>query len=432
MLSIVIPAHIYVGSVFLTPSRIFLLIITPYLAFSFLQGKYGKFTLNDLLVVLIIIWMSITTFIHHFDIALQFVSSNILMIFGGYLVGRATIRTIEDVENFVKFLGLIIICFIPFAIYEAITTQFIIPKIIQNIPGVSSVTDVNYRKRLGFDRAQVVFAHPIHFGIYCSLGAGIFFMACKGSLRTWSRWLGSCLILLATLLSLSSGPLLSALVQMILIMYHSITEKFKKQWIVLGVLGILGYIIVEIISTRPAIYAIASRLSFSSHTASVRLILFDYGSAQVAKTPFLGLGYKKFDMPEYMSGSVDNHWLLLALTHGLPLLFLWAILFINTIFIIKNEKCARYSQFYYAKQGYSILFLSIAITMGTVALWTEIFTFIFYLLGASWYFQYGQPSARGLEEHDSENVDISEPAKPRAAVGDISNAERRTQKKLGD
>ena len=66
-------------------------------------------------------------------------------------------------------LGLFVLFSFPFAIYETVTTQFVLPKLFEMIPGVTSVKDVNYIRRMGLDRVQFVFSHPIHYGLFVSL-----------------------------------------------------------------------------------------------------------------------------------------------------------------------------------------------------------------------------------------------------------------------
>ena len=95
ILSLIIPANWMIGSLFMTPSRTLFLITTPYLFVRWAKGDFNGRLTVDRLVVFYVFWMTVTIALHHPDKAVTFVGSNTLIILGGYLTARATIRSIE-------------------------------------------------------------------------------------------------------------------------------------------------------------------------------------------------------------------------------------------------------------------------------------------------------------------------------------------------
>ena len=57
---------------------------------------------------------------------------------------------------------------------------------------------------------------------------------------------------------------------------------------------------------------------FNPQTADGRLIILEYGSAEIARHPVFGIGLNEWVRPWYKKQSVDNFWLSHAMRFGLP------------------------------------------------------------------------------------------------------------------
>jgi len=386
LLAIVTPVFFNVGPLLLSFSRILFLIMVPVLFLQLFSGRFGKFIWTDFFVIAHVLWLGISIAVNNSDVFVTFMGSQAVIFFGGYLAARATIRTKEDFIAFARILGLIVVVFLPFAFLETLDSKMIIARLIDQIPGVRSNPDVNYQPRLGFHRAQVVFSHPIHFGLYCSMAFSLILIGLHGLLPKPIRlaWAGA--IGFATFLSLSSGPFLSMMAQLGLWMYRAVLRPVKQKWAILMGSTAFIYLVLEILSDRPAYIAIVEKLAFSSHTAHVRKILLDYGLAQVGRTPILGVGYNEWELPVYMSGSVDNYWLMTALTAGIPsfLFFLGAFLF--TIIAVARRTFDEGSLLSNLRTSWLFVMTSLMLTLATVAIWSEVASMTFFFIGAGIWF----------------------------------------------
>lgn len=381
----------------MSPLRVLLLVVVPVLLINLLTGKYGKLLFIDTLVLLHIFWIILTVTIHHPNLAIQYAGSNTILILGGYLVGRASIRNIEDFRSLSRTIAGAVLISLPFALAEARTGIMYIPRLLDNIPGITSAADVLYIPRMGLHRVQFVFVHPIHYGLFCSIAASFVFLGLKGTMSTASRMILTAVALLCCFLSVSSGPFLSVLVQIFLIVWLSAMRNVKKKWRLLGIILLVMYLMAEVASNRPAIFAIVSRLSFSASTANVRMVLFDYGVAQIIRTPILGVGFRDFGLPTWMTGSIDNFWLLQAVIFGMPTLIFLATAIILAIRGVFKTDASGNQAFESARYAWSFTMVSLALTLATVAIWGGMLT-VFYLIFASGiWMMYGDHAERTAE-----------------------------------
>lgn len=412
LISMVVPANFYLGSILLTPSRIVTTIVVPFLLVRLFSGAYGGVLLNDILIVIFLSLATISMFVNNFDLAPLYSGLQWMSIFGGYVVARATIRSVDDFRAFVRLYAVIVVIFLPFAAYESITSQFIIPKLIEALPGVTSVSDVNYERRLGLDRAQVVFSHPILYGAYCSMLLGIYFIGLKDIVSVFKRHAVLIICLMNCIFAVSSGPLISAIAQVGLIGYGFVTKSIEKQWRLLMAGMAVLYVAVELYSPYPAVFEIARRLAFNSSTMYNRVLILQYGSAQIAKTPWLGIGLNDWERPIWMKASIDNHWILMGVQFGLPALILLFAIFLNSLLRAGGGRFRRGSELYKIRLAWNIVLVSIILTFTTVAMFGEVVTMVFFILGAGAFLFYAR------EDEVSTNAPAVIRPKRRTVFGD--------------
>ena len=197
---------------------------------------------------------------------------------------------------------------------------------------------------------------------------------------------------IACVMSVSSGPLLSILFQGVVISYWLLTRNLKKPWINLFKFGGLIYLVLELASNRPAIYAIAERMAFSPGTAFMRRLIFEYGMEQFWRTPILGIGYRRIPtMPWWMKDSVDNHWLVVAVAYGFPAF----IAFAGVFFLIYRQVEKIYSDtdpdWVRANFAIAVMLTGLVLVLSTVAVWLDTLSMTYMLLGACGFIFYAQP-----------------------------------------
>lgn len=387
LLALLTPVYFSVGSLSLTPSKTLFLIVVPVLTVNLLRGLYGRLLATDAMVFGYVLWMAIAMLINHSPrVAIEYTGSNSVILLGGYLTARATIRDKETFVGFIRFLALIVVLSLPFALYEVITSKTTIPRWVAQIPGVQSYPDINHEPRFGLWRAQVVFQHPIHYGFFCSFVFSLVFVGLAERLRWFSRIFLTGIIGLCSFFSVSSGPVLAVLVQVGLTGWSAVMKRVAYRWSIFWSLTIFAYIILELASTRSAIYAIVSRISFSSSTAFYRRILFEYGVRQVERAPVFGVGENPWPIPRWMTGSVDNFWLLVAIRFGLPALVLLVGAFVVVMIQagLRNFEADR--ELVALRRAWVFTLVSIMLVLCTVAIWGEIYSMVLLVLGSGMWF----------------------------------------------
>lgn len=382
LITLMLPISFTIGTILMSPSRLLFLIVTPFLLVGLLSGRYGKFTLVDACFLGFVAWRSMTPFINNPRNAVEYSGSNLLVILGAYLIARATVRTVQDMLFAGKILTLFALVTFPLALSESITGNMVLPKYLEMIPGVQSVADVNYVRRFGLDRAQVVFPHPILYGLFCSVCFSLASIAPRNHISAAGRRLKSGIVLGCCFLSVSSGPLLSVMAQLSLTGWSMAFAKYANRWKVLMGIGAVFYVIAEILSTRPAVYAIVSRLSFSSATANARRIQFEYGTAQIKRTPIFGVGQNNWGLPNWMTGSLDNYWLALALQFGLPAFTLAVAAFLIAMIRVGRRDFRPGSDLWNLQLTWVVTMVSLSLTLATVYIWNEVASLVFFFFGA--------------------------------------------------
>lgn len=208
---------------------------------------------------------------------------------------------------------------------------------------------------------------------------------------------------IACVMSVSSGPLLSILFQGAVVTYWLLTRNMKKPWINLFRFAGVIYLILEVASNRPAIYAIAERMAFSPGTAFMRRLIFEYGMEQFWRTPILGIGYRRIPtMPWWMKDSVDNHWLVVAVAYGFPAFVAFAAVF----FLLYRQVGKNYSDpdpdWVRANFSVAVMLTGLVLVLATVAVWLDTLSLTYMLLGASCFLFYAQP--KRMEEARPQEV----------------------------
>lgn len=381
-LSLVLPIFFEVGSLHMSLSRVLLLVVTPVLLFKLFSGRFGMILKTDYFILGFMFWFTISTLKNNPEVFVTFVGSNMLILLGGYLTGRACVRGPRSARQMIYIYCGAILVTLPFAIYETITSYMPLTRWLEHIPGVVSSPDVDYEPRHGFNRVQIVFVHPIHYGLFCTMGFGLVLVGLKGRINGAVRWLWSLAIGVCCFLSVSSGPLLGLIMQVLLACYAFATQNNLHPWRWLIRCSVVGYIILDLMSARPAYFAIAERLAFSSGTAYARKIALDYGLAQVHRTPLFGVGAgRSWGLPDWMTGSLDNHWLLIAMVYGIPAFALLFGAYVYTLWKAGKMGHEKDSEIRALHLGWSISTVGTMLTLATVAIWSDIATLSFLVLG---------------------------------------------------
>ncbi len=387
LIALLIPAHFSIGSLSLNPSKVMFLVVVPVLLIKLLRGELGKILSIDVMVIGFTGWMTLAMLSNHsIRVAIEYTGSVTATLLGGYLTGRATIRSKANFIALIRFLAIVIVISLPFCIYETITSRTTIPRLMASLPGIRSHGDIQHDPRLGLWRVQFVFAHPIHFGIFCSLVFSLVFVGLKDTMTWFRRVIVAGIVGFCCFLSVSSGPVLALAVQIGLIGWAWVMKWSNYRWTIFTVLVVIGYAIIEVLSDRSGIYAVVQRLSFNPATAFSRRILFEYGIEQIGRTPFLGVGYNGWAKPAWMTGSVDNFWLFLSVTFGLPAFILLFGAFVTAMILAARRDFTQAPKLTSLRLGWIITMTSLVLSLATVAIWGELYSIAMLMLGSGAWF----------------------------------------------
>ncbi|MCB2136838.1 MAG: O-antigen ligase family protein [Rhodobacteraceae bacterium] len=382
LIFIVLPVGFFVGTLSLSLLRILLLFTTVPLMIGVLTGRYGRVWPVDWLFLLHICWAMVAVAVNNPDRAVENIGSAGIEFLGGYAIARAYIRTRADFFALVRVFALLVVLLLPLALLESQTDVAIVLKAILDL-GLDAPVEVDMDPRMGLFRAQTVFAHPIHYGLFCSAAFSLVYVGMKDMMTPMARYLMSCAVLTGVFLSLSSGALLSAILQIGLIGWAYVFRNVTKRWHMLAGICVLMYVTVDLLSNRTPIKVFMSYATFSAHTAYYRAIIFEWGMINVWDNPVFGLGLRRWIRPGYMkSGSVDNFWLLMTMRYGIPGFILLALGYLDALFRVGRRALTPGSPESQIRLAWMICFVGLSFTLATVHIWTSIYSFVFFLLGS--------------------------------------------------
>ena len=356
--SLLLPPELSVeiGSLRLSGYRVVLLVMFLPCLYRLLTDPAKKTNAADYLMFATTI-LSLASLLANHDFVYMIETGGMLAaeMLGAYLLARVYIRSLDEFEAAGKMFILLIVALLVFAIPETITGQHYLRGPID---------------------------HPILFGVFCAIGLSYaYYIVASGSVNTIRKLWIILLVILATFLSVSAGPLIALFMQVGLIFWEKITRSIPgRWWISFGGL-LFTYIVLDILSNRSPIALAISYASFSGQTAYFRLLIFDYGSAEVINNFMLGIGFNDWTRPSWMPASVDNFWLLTAMRYGMPCLICMvaAILYLIVKVARNNSASLPVKN---AARAWAFGLAGLVIVGCTVTFWNSMFVLFFYILGS--------------------------------------------------
>ncbi len=391
LLAVVIPIAFTIGPLYMTGLRLVLLLCFLPALVKLLRGDAGPLLPTDILFGLHMAWALLCLSINNPDIFIENGGSLMLEFLGGYMIGRVYIRDRLQFIKLCKWLSFVAAIMLPFALYETQTGRPILIEMIHRVPGIFSEGIITIEGRLGMERVQGVFAHPIHFGLFCSVAFSLTFVALKGIFGTFRRYITSIVIAICCFSALSSGAILALAGQFFLICWYVVFRNVNGRWWILFGLFVVVYVAIDLLSTRTPIQVFMSYATFSAHNAYWRMIILEWGIKNVIgdathgvpAAPWFGIGLNDWIRPDFMhSGSMDNFWLVNAIRFGLPGLVLLAAGYLYMLFRIGLRDMGNDIELQRLRRAWMFTFAGLTFTLSTVHVWTTIFSFVFFVFGA--------------------------------------------------
>lgn len=382
--AVMIPLGATVGGLVLTDLRILLLVLIVPLTLRLLSGAYGGVMATDILFICYVAWGTLALAVNNPERVVQFAGSTGVEFFGGYVLARAYIRSAETFAALTRALIWLVAATLPIALYETVTGHPIVVEFLQRLPGLTaSVVPAYTIPRFGFSRVQAVFAHPIHYGLFCTIAFSLCFVGLRGAMPDTRRHLLSAVCALCALLSLSAGPMLALALQGMLILWVSLLRGVKSRWLILLGLFVLAYVAVDLASNRTPYKVFLTYATFSSGTAYWRDLILQWGLYNVGQNPVFGIGLNDWVRPAFMySSSVDNFWLLAAMRYGTPGFALLAAGYGWSLWRVGLRDFDADPALYQLRRAWMFSLVGLSFTLVTVDVWGTLYSFVFFLYGA--------------------------------------------------
>jgi hypothetical protein len=407
--SLALPFFFYLGPTRLSPYRLVLVVTFIPCLIAWLSGSVGRIRLPDILMLLAAIWGAIVLVsLHGIDKGLQSAGIFVIETFGAFLFARRYIRDVFAFQRMVRSLVLMVVFLLPFAVYENVGGSPILIELFGKILPVYNI--VGSELRLGLRRAQGTFEYSILFGVVCSSAFALSFYV-SGAAARRGGLLSSGLVGMAVVSSLSSGSLLSLVVQAMLIVWDKVTASVARRWGILATIVITAYIVVDLTSNRSPFDVFISYLTFNADTSYMRVHIWHYATESVMQHPIFGLGLNDWERPDWMGGSIDNFWLVAAVRYGIPGFLFVAGGFLSVCFGLGRLRNLPF-EVAQCRKGLVITLCGLAFAICTVHVWDAPYVLIIFLLGSGmWMFDHHSRLDRRTAKHSIPLGSSSQPVK---------------------
>ena len=374
---------LYLAGLRLPPHRVALLIIMPLALWRLLAQKGLKFRSFDLAFVLFNVW-TIAIYMYHQgqDEGLVYGGSLALESLGSYLVARVWIRNSEQFMATLRVMAAAIMAAALIALPETLFGQIFTHDILKTLTGYAHPVAVE--TRLHLTRAYGTFDHPIHYGTFCAALLAMFWYSEQ---HASTRYKAVAMVTIATLLGLSSAPILCLGLQAFMLLWEHQTRHIKSRTgISLAILAGL-YIGASFVMTRSPVNFIATGMTLDPWTGYYRLQIWENGLNNVYGDPWTGIGLKEWVRPWWMvSPTVDAFWLVTLMREGVPA----ALLLVSGIVLLARSVTRRgmaNSDFLVRRlaRGWMMSLIALCLVGTTVHFWNVLHAFLFFFLGlAGW------------------------------------------------
>jgi hypothetical protein len=379
-----LPIHPILAGQRLDPYRLILVVMfIPFLA-ALISRKAGRFLLSDALILLFGVWMTLTLVHHHGGSKFAYSVALAIEIFGGYAAGRLLIRTPDDFRRGVKYMQVALLVLLPFVVFELFTGRMMVGEILGKIFPVS---DKFSEWRYGMSRVQGGFPHSILYGLFCSINAANVIYTYGPKLSKVLPRLG--FLMFMTMASLSSAPSLSIIIQLAIFAWGKVTGR---RWMLLVWLFVAAYFFLDFASNRGPVIIFIETVTLDPGTGWWRYYIWVYGIESVQSSPLWGIGLNDWVRPRWMAAaSVDNFWLVIAMRHGLPGIFLLGGAVVVHIWHVTRAKGLS-PEMQQLRTGYMIGLVGLCFTLSTVHVWDVLLVYVMYYFGAGSLFYTSPPA----------------------------------------
>jgi hypothetical protein len=326
------------------PFRLMLLLLFPWLLVKLFRGTV-RVGWIDAMIFAGCGWMVLSMSVYY-GFGTGFLRGGALAFdfFAGYLVGRVCIRQLDDLRRLLIIVapGLLIAGLL--LMLESVLGQHFVRPTMASIFGPLPAfqdgepigiarTLVDYR--LGLLRSMGTFRHPILAGLFLASFIALFV---TGKIRGWPFYVGMLGALMA-FFSISSAVFLAMLLCAALLAFDYLKRKVAFLSWRLFLLSVTGMLAVVHFASNGGLVNILIRFTLNPQTGRFRRLIWEHGSQSVMNNPWFGIGFTAYERPRWMiTPSVDAHWLMWGIRHGLvtPVLMMIAAIAIIGLLSVRS------------------------------------------------------------------------------------------------
>ncbi|MEX0303294.1 MAG: hypothetical protein AB3N24_12810 [Leisingera sp.] len=396
-LAVMLPTAVSVnlGGLRLSAYRVVLIVLFLPMLVQLLSGQKGRITVFDILIMAHCSW-AVLALIKWGGLGQGIESGGIYFVecAGAYLIGRLYIRSYENFAALARSYIALVVAMLLFTVPEALTGIHILHDSISGAFGGARAPFIE--PRMGIERTFGPFDHPILYGVFCASAFSLaYFVVAE---RRFSNLGGMAKVFgvgLATFMSASGGPYLVLMMQGFVAIWERAFSRVQGRWAALFSLMALAYVAIDLFSTKTPFHVFVNNFTFSKQSAYNRILLFEYGTAEVARHPVFGIGLGDWERPAWMSDSMDNFWLVTAVRYGLPAFLLLVGMLLGLVWVIGRRKGLP-QEWRRARHAWAFTLFGISVAAATVHLWNALFVLFFFLIGAGAWLQDARPGKTRL------------------------------------
>jgi hypothetical protein len=379
LIGLVVPWVIYVGPFRMSVYRFVLLAMVLPCVGMWVTGKAGRVRTADIALILYWVWCTLS-FIETSgaETTVSAWGMGFVETLGPYLLARCYIRNAEDLYNAVWLMFWIVAFLLPFAIIECVTGINILRELFGAIFPLKPNESL---ARSGLTRVQSVFDQAILFGVFTGSIVGLVYSVLGYRKNFFERALRTGIVIATSFCSLSAGPLGAVIAQVFLLLWNHLLATVKIRWkILIGLLVFLD-VTIRLFTNRTLILMATSFVVFDPASYWVRMEIWQYGLAAALSHPFFGVGMLDWERPEWLLGSIDDFWLVNAVNHGLPAVFLLLLNFFSIVFALGfkkglDDKLTEY------RTGLLLTMTAFFLAGWTVAFWDHVYVLYLFVMGS--------------------------------------------------
>jgi hypothetical protein len=413
LLSLILPVFFFIAGLRLSPYRLILLLsVVPMVAMA-ISGRAGGMKWPDTLVLVHCGWAFLAMLVVHGLDEVPYAGMYVIETAGAYFLGRVMIRNIDQFRRLMSVFFCIVLILIPFAYYESFTGRLLLNDLFR--PVMPVLPRLWIEGRWGLERAQGPLEHPILYGVFVGAGFGLFLFSVGRRPGGPVGFMRSMAAVVAVFPSLSAGPFTGLVFQIQLALWDQIMKFLKKKWKILGWIAIFFYLTIDFLSNRTPFHIFIDYLTFNSGAAYNRVLIWHFGTQNVASHPFFGLGLNDWERPRWMGPSVDNFWLLAAMRYGLPAAVTMIALTVGVLLKVGRAQMVS-AEAISVRKGYLMSMGGMILAMCTVHLWNATYVFYMFMLGVGMCMADGEQDT--TDANDTAST-VPSTGRPRAVLGSM-------------